>query len=96
MNEITVKQIHEDYKEILATEAGKRIFGAIFHFANIYGAYELDAFQQGRRSMGLTIANTIREIDPRLVADCEIAYFDFRRRNDDARRDGEYYDYYDE
>ncbi len=96
MNEIAVKQIHEDYSEILSTDAGKRIFGGIFIAAGLNGTHELDGFYQGRRSLGQTIANTIREIDPRLLAECEIAYNDFMRRNDDAGRDDDDGDDYDD
>ena len=30
MNELAVKQIHEDYMQVLSTDAGKRVLGGIF------------------------------------------------------------------
>ena len=30
MDELAVKQIHEDYRQLLGTDAGKRVLGGIF------------------------------------------------------------------
>lgn len=89
MNEAMIKQIQDDYREILSNEAGKRIFGGIFFAAGLTGTQELNAFYQGRRSVGIQIANTIRMLDPRLVGECEMAYVEMRRNYEDERDNGD-------
>ena len=85
LNELAKKQIYDDYKEVLSTDAGKRIVGGIFYKAGLNSPGLKDEYYQGIRDFALVIANTIREIDPHLIADCETAYKDFERRFDDAR-----------
>lgn len=77
------KQVLDDVSEVLSTEAGRRVFGSIFH-AGRMSAGTLDvnsptmtAFQEGMRAMANMLANTIRQIDPHLVADCEVSYDTF-------------------
>ena len=86
MNELIKKQIHDDYKEVLSTDAGKRIVGGIFYKSGLNSPGLKSEYYQGVRDFALVIANTIREIDPHLIADCEKAYKDFERRFDDADR----------
>lgn len=77
----------KDYQEILSSEAGRRIFGGIFFATYQNTAGLLNDYQQGMRDSGLRIANTIREIDPRLIAECEISCKEFMRRFKNVNRD---------
>ncbi len=86
MNDLTKKQIHKDYSEILSTDAGKRVFGGIFFAAKLNQIGARNEYYQGIRDLGLIIANTIREVDPHLIADCETAYNDFIERNESNER----------
>ena len=81
MNEenLAKKAIYDDYKKVLSTEAGKRVFGGIFEFAQINISGIKNEYQQGLRDLAVTIANTIRHIDPHLIAECEIAYANLLR-----------------
>ena len=85
MNDRMTKQIHEDYREILSTDAGKRTFGGIFFAARMNDVNLMTDFIQGRRSMGQSIANTIREVDPCLLGECEKAYEEMIKELDDGR-----------
>ena len=77
MNELMRRQILKDYEEILQSEAGRRIFGGIFHAARLNNPGPLNDYMQGRRDLGLAIANTVREVNPHTLANCEIAYSNF-------------------
>ena len=84
----------QDYREVLSTEAGRRVLGALFFIGNIFGAEfnsssEGAAYMQGQRAAVMSVVNVLREIDPRLVGECEIAYREFERRFGDADGDGE-------
>ena len=79
------KQIQDDCKTILTTEQGRRFFGSIFYTAKLNKPGLCDEYHQGVRDCALMIANTIREIDPYGVAECEIAYADLLRRFKDGR-----------
>ena len=70
-------QILKDYEEILNTDAGRRILGGIFHAARLNTPALLNDYMQGRRDMALTIANTVREVSPHSLANCEISYQNF-------------------
>ena len=88
MNESARKKIHEDYREVLSSEAGKRILGGIFYECRLTYPGMLNEFQQGRRSIAVQIENTIREVNPYGLADCLTAYEDFMKEyRDDERRD---------
>ena len=94
MNNFMKKQILDDYTEILSKKAGLRIFGGIFFAARINGTGLMSEYYQGRRDLGVEIANTIREINPRMIADCEIAYREFIKENStDERRSDDSGDY---
>ena len=89
MNELAVKQIHEDYRQVLGTDAGKRVLGGIFlRGGQPQFAGKLGDFQQGRRSVVIQIMNTVFEVNPYGVADCITAYNDFLEeysKDDDNR-----------
>lgn len=88
MNKLKEKQIRDDFKKVLSSDAGLRVFGGIFYAARINDVQPMNEFFSGRRSMGQSIANTIRDIDPHIIAECELAYKEFQERNkDDDRRD---------
>ena len=89
MNDLAQKQIYDDYKEILSTDAGKRIIGGIFLAAKLNQVGARNEYYQGLRDLALIIANTIRDINPHLIADCEIAHKEFLERfSEDERDDG--------
>lgn len=95
MNKILIKQIQEDYREILQSDAGKRILGGIFFAGGLNKPVcMMNDFQRGAHDLALQIANTIREASPYGVAEIETAYDEFLRRfDDDGRADsdaGEY------
>jgi hypothetical protein len=75
----------DDVRELLGTDAGKRVFGSIFEFCGLHEPsglvreHALLAYQTGMRDAANMIANTIREADPRLVAECEVAHAEFER-----------------
>ena len=77
----------EDYKKVLATDEGQRIFGGIFSITRLNRIEVRNEYSQGLFSMGLMIANTIREVDPFGVAKCEIAYKKFKEMYENAGRD---------
>ena len=88
MNELAEKQIHDDYREILSSEAGMRVLGGILLLGRINGYEQMNDYQQGRRSIAVQIANTIYKVNPYGIADCMTAYEDFMKENaDDERRD---------
>ena len=70
---------------MLETPEGKRVLGRILENANIYkttlvvGSFEHSAFLEGFRHSGNMLANTIREISPMLLAECEIAVIEFEK-----------------
>ena len=77
MNELMRKQILKDHEEILNTDAGRRVLGGIFYAARLNNPGPLSDYMQGRRDMALTIANTVREVSPHSLANCEISYQNF-------------------
>ena len=48
MNELARKQIHEDYREILSSDAGKRVLGGIFYRGRINGVGLMTDYLQGK------------------------------------------------
>ena len=74
------KQIQDDCKIILSMQEGQRFFGNIFYAAKLNHPGLRDEYYQGVRDCALMIANTIREIDPYGVSECEIAYAELQRR----------------
>ena len=85
LNDLAKKQIQDDYSEILSNEAGRRIFGGIFCNSGLNNPGVKNEYYQGVRDLALVIANTIREIDPHLISECEIAYTNFLRSFNDGR-----------
>jgi hypothetical protein len=83
-NEMERTLVLSDYREVLSTEAGRRVLGGIFYACrmNVSGvgkdAVEM-AYWSGLRDAALTVANTIRAIDAREVGACEAAYEKFLR-----------------
>ncbi|MBQ4432310.1 MAG: hypothetical protein IJP54_01925 [Synergistaceae bacterium] len=95
MNKLLVKQIQEDYREILQSKAGQRVLGGIFFAGGLNRPVcMMNDFQRGKHDLALQIANTIREASPYGVAEIEISYDEFLRRfNDDGRADRDTGDY---
>lgn len=90
------QQILLDYREVLSTDAGRRVFGGIFHACGLNAVgFQADAataaYMKGLHDAALRIANTIREIDPHGVGECEAAYREFleRSKEDGDREDKE-------
>ena len=100
MNDLMKKQILADYKEVLSSEAGRRVLGGIFHAAHLNeligwaGSEQAMVHNAGQRDLALRVANTLREVNPFGVAICEVAYQNmietYERSEDDGR--GEYGD----
>lgn len=91
MTEQTRHQILLDYRELLSTDAGRRVFGGIFHACGLNAVgFQADAataaYMKGMHDAALRIANTIRELDPCGVGECEAAYRKFLER---SKEDGD-------
>jgi NADP-dependent 3-hydroxy acid dehydrogenase YdfG len=69
-----------DLKEMLSSEAGRRVIGGIFHECGFWKAIfcgeavAAAAFQEGMRATAVSLANRMRKIDPMLIARCEMDY----------------------
>ena len=88
MNELAVKQIHEDYMQVLSTDAGKRVLGGIFHRGRLNGVGLCTDYSQGMRDLAVKIANTVHEASPYGVIESMKAYEDFlKEHSEDERRD---------
>ena len=70
MNDLAVKQIHEDYRQLLSTDAGKRVLGGIFHRGRVRGVGFSTDYWQGRRDLAVEIANKVYEASPYGVIEC--------------------------
>ena len=86
------KQVLDDVSEVLSTEAGRRVFGGLFHACDLNSITLSEspaamAYQQGMRAAALIVANRIRQIDPRLVGECDLAWSEFLRRCDGGKDD---------
>ena len=79
MNELAVKQIHDDYRKILSTDAGKRVLGGIFVRGRINGTGLETDYSQGMRDLAVKIANTVYEASPYGVVECMLAYEKFMK-----------------
>ena len=85
--------VTSDFKEVLSTTAGKRVIGGILRRSLFYegtyaaGQFDLSAYREGMRAVGLMTANTIREIDPRLIGECETEYEKLRGIFDELRQE---------
>ena len=94
MNELMKKQILADYKEVLSSEAGRRVLGGIFYDGRLnavagWPSNELIAsYVAGKRDLAMDIANTLREVNPFGVATCEVAYQDFLKTYERSDRNG--------
>ena len=81
------KQLHDDYGEILSTDAGKRVLGGIFFAAGLNNPVSvMNDFQRGRHDLALQIANTVREVNIYGAAECDKAFADFKKGFDDDGR----------
>ena len=80
MNRLMKQQILADYKEVLSSEAGRRVLGGIFFKARLnapmgWPSHELmAAYDAGRRDLAMQVANTLREVNVFGPATCEVAY----------------------
>lgn len=92
------QQILADYREMLSTDAGRRVFGGIFHACGLNAVgFQPDAagaaYAKGMHDAALRMANTIRELDPRGVGECEAAYRElWERSKEDGDGDDEHDD----
>ncbi len=95
MNAKMIKQIQDDYREILSSNAGKRVLGGIFHTGRLRSIGLETEYSRGMRDLAVKVANTLYEASPYGVIECLMAYEDFLKENaDDERRiDAEPYDY---
>ncbi|MBQ7263551.1 MAG: hypothetical protein IJR14_07500 [Synergistaceae bacterium] len=82
------EQLITDLETLLATDAGKRFFGHELDPLWRGTGYELSAFQQGQRDHALWLANRIREIDPRMIGECDGAYRESVTREKEEAEDG--------
>ena len=80
MNNLMDQQTLADYKEVLSSEAGRRVLGSIFYKARLntpmgWPANELmAAYDAGRRDLAMQVANTLRRVNAFGPATCEVAY----------------------
>ena len=89
MNDLVKKRIHEDYREILSSEAGMRVLGGIFVRGGLMRYVGgMKDIQKGMHDLSLSIASTVLEVNPYGVADCLTAYEEFiKEHSDNERRD---------
>jgi hypothetical protein len=67
---------------VLSSEAGRRVFGGIFHECEFwrevfYTDSVATAYHEGLRAAALSLANRILATDPMLLAQCEIDWRKF-------------------
>ena len=89
MNAGMKEQIHKDYREALTNEAMMRILGGIFYACGTLTPGLKNDYMQGIRDIGVSIMNTIREVNPYGVADCLTAYEDMRRSYENGEYNGD-------
>ena len=83
----------DDMREVLSTAAGKRVFGSIFDYCGLNDTtlsvhdHAFLSYKAGVRDAGNVIANSVREADPRAVAECEIAHAEFERLFEELAND---------
>lgn len=85
------QQTLSDYREVLSTDAGRRVFGGIFHACGLNAVgiqtdAAIAAYMKGLHDAALRITNTIREFDPHGVGECEAAYRELLER---SKEDGD-------
>lgn len=74
------KMRQRDLQEVLSNEAGRRVIGGIFHECGLWNAVfcgeapAAAAYREGLRAAAAVLVNRIREIDPMLIAQCEMDY----------------------
>ena len=84
-----------DMRAVLSTQAGLRVMGNILAYCRanepsmVVQSHALLAYQTGLRDAAGMIANGIREADPRLLAECEIAHVEFEELFEDMVGDDE-------
>ena len=95
MNAKMIKQIQDDYREILSSNAGKRVLGGIFYRGRLNGVGLHTDYTQGKRDLVAEIANIIYEVNPYSVIDCMKAYDDLMKEypDDERRNDAEPYEF---
>ena len=75
----------EDYREVLSTEAGRRVFGGIFHRLGLNApVYDLNpqnmAYKAGIHDAVLRIAEAVAEAGPELIGLCEAEWVRFGKQ----------------
>ncbi|MBQ9526714.1 MAG: hypothetical protein IJR68_03810 [Fretibacterium sp.] len=94
MNRLMKQQILADYKEVLSSEAGRRVLGGIFDAAHLNepigwpGDERTAGYDAGRRDLALRVANTLREIDPLAPALCDVAWAEMKKTFERSEEDG--------
>jgi hypothetical protein len=65
---------------VLSIEAGRRVVGGIFHECGLWNAIfcgegiAAASYREGMRAAAVCLVSRIREIDPMLIAQCEVDY----------------------
>lgn len=81
-----------DLREVLSTEAGRRIVGGIFYICGKdAGCLNVDSFvatayREGMRAVANAVANDLRAVDPRLIVECEMAYERFLEQYEEEKK----------
>ena len=89
------EMVRNDVQAVLSLPGALRVFGRIIarcrvnEQAQYVSDHAILAYNAGFRDAGLMIADTIRGVDPRLLAECEIAHDEFVRMFNDLADDGE-------
>ena len=86
--------VKRDLQETLSSDAAKRWFGSFFYTCNpskrIFNENALVmAYKVGVHEAAGVVMDSMREIDPRLPGECELAYRKFRDAWKRERRDSD-------
>jgi hypothetical protein len=84
---LRAEAVSRDIKATLERPEARRIFGMLLKFGGRDAptldlgpnGYATTAFNEGKRAMARMIAESVRMIDPRLLAECETAFAEFER-----------------
>ena len=81
-----MEAIRQDTAAVLATPEGRRFVARILE-QGYYGvttldvrSFEVSAFHEGMRAVAIMIANGVREVDVRLLSECEVELGEFEKR----------------
>lgn len=86
LSELRNKMIQQDLIEVTSTDAGKRVIAKIIEMSRpradpfVQGAADTTAYMIGMQRVGIAVVEALREIDPRLVAECDAALIEFEKQ----------------